>query len=551
MKVMKTITIIAVFFGLAIGLNACMGEDPDGLALHDHLREGRRSLQAGDAGHAYNHFYEARKIAPLHPAALWGTVLSNDLLVWRAISGMVDLLGGPYIYSPSREECFDGCLKIDACDLWDEFRTSREQCISDCPWKLQPYMFEELVAAPICDDIRYGAGQWIVRTTPENCQRLCVSLDYNGLINPPETYSVEECIINCPFMYVERHSECYLNNGYMTINRFDRTCFEHSVLGVQILEDAFALKRGPETIEFSQYLLDRPDGYQYYLKYYQWDLKEPPLEWNLNGRFSRSELYLSRALTHTWAAFINLAISQNLDLNTVAFDQYTWQGSTCKIALWDLRRVLRHLLHDPIFIDAFRLKREKWTEASEEQVQASIDKSLNHMRATGLALGNMFDEFAKMSSAILGSTDRQHGRALGYTDENWNFRWDEDEVLEIPDLELTFTKKQMFAFQEFCEVMAECFLTGTSVDMDDLKLILEALGYGDYAIAVDLLKLITEREDINFSYPFMYPSEEGIRPLVLSIAQMLDDLYDESDNLPGFLECDELDYWEDYQPYSE
>ncbi len=551
MKIMKTVIIAIVFAALALGLFACMGEDPEEMALHDHLREGRRSLMYGDAGQAYNHFYEARKIAPLHPQALWGTILSNDLLVWRAISGMVDLLGGPYIYSPSREECFEGCQKLDTCDLWEEFRTSKEHCIADCPWKLQPYMFEELVAAPTCDAIREGAGQWIVRTTPEHCRMLCESLDYNGLIQPPETYSLQECIINCPFMYVEKHSGCYLNRGYMTINRFDRTCFEHSVLGVQILEDNFALRRLPETIDFSRFLLDLEDEYQYYIKYYKWDMKEPAFEWNLDGRFSRPELYLSRALNYAWAVFIHFAVSQNLDLNTVAFDQYTWQGSTCKIMLWDLRKVLSHLLHDPIFIDAFRLKREKWTEATQAQIDASVERSLNHMRSTGLNMGYMFQEFAMMSKALLGDTDRQHGKALGYSDNNWNYRWDEDEVLEIPDLDLSFTKSQMFAFQEFCEVMADCFINGNEVDMQDLKLILEALGYEEYGIAVDLLIMVTGKDTINFSYPFMHPSDEGIRPLMLEVEELLNTLYDQSDSYPDFFGCDELDYWESYQPYTE
>jgi hypothetical protein len=519
------LTIAALIGSLVIV--SCMGDRPGRPGLDELLKEGRRSLMEGDAGEAYNLFREARDIAPEHPQALWGTVLANDLLIWRNLTGIIDLLSGAYVKIPSRDECEQGCARLATCGFFDEFRTTASDCVSNCPWKLQPDMFQSVLSAPTCYDIRYGAAEWIIRTTPANCKILCESLDNCGLIEPPLTYDVQGCIDNCPLMYVEKHSQCYLNAHIDTCNRFDRTCFEHTVNGIQIILQKVGETRVPETMDLSQLLLDRTDDYQYHLRYYKWNLREPAFEINLPGRFSTSELYLSRGLNYFWSWFVRFASAQNLDINTVTFDQFSFSGSTCKVVLKDFLHSIENTMYDPIFPKAGTLKEP-------------YDESLELMKGAGESLGHMFDEFTKMFEAMLGSTDKQQGRSLGYNDDNYNFQWDEDETWTVWDTGQEFTKADVIAFKNMCQAMAANFLGDEPVPLDVFRPILKAIGYDIANLAIDLIEA-TGRTTFNPSYPFDHPSEDGIRPAVLQLVDALEYLKAHADQLPAFLECGDLD----------
>jgi len=533
---MKNRLILFAILGLlaaAAVIASCMGTDPEEMSLHDLLREGRRSLEAGDAGPAYNFFLEARRIAPEHPQALWGTVLSNDLLVWRNLTGIIDLLTGVYVKEPQREECERACARIDQCDFLDEFHTDRYNCVASCPWKLQPFMFEEILAAPTCNDIMYGAAEWIIQTSPEDCRRLCESLDRCGNIDTEWTYDLSMCIERCPLMYVVKHSSCYLANGEFGCHRFDRTCFEHTVLGIQIIVREIGAKRVGETMDFAQLLLDRPDGYQYYLKDYVWDLREPPFEINLPGRFSRPELYLSRGLLQFWNTFVYWVAAQNLDINTVTFDQFTWSGSICQIVLRDFLVSIENTLYDPIFPKAGTLK----IDDTSEDIYA---KALGDMAEAGYSLGRMFGEFAKMIGALLEDTDNQQGRSLHYDDVNQNFRWDDNETWTLWDLGVTFTKQDAIDFLYLFRALERNFLYEEPVSLDLFKPILKAVDIEWATLVIELIKL-TGREAVNPSYYFLHTTPEGIRPPLIDLVELLNEIKENADDLPAFLECTDLD----------
>ncbi|MBZ0273356.1 hypothetical protein K8I61_15060 [bacterium] len=505
---------------------ACMGDDPEGADLYTLLREGRRSLEAGDAGEAYNLFLRARGIAPDHPAALWGTVLANNQLIWRNLTGIIDLLSGVYVKEPSRSDCERACERIESCDYLDEFRTDRYNCVADCPFKLQPFMFEEVLAAPTCEDMRYGAAEWIVQTTPQDCRRLCESLDRCGNINPPTTYDVDECIEQCPRMYVEKHSKCYLNRAEFECHRFDRTCFEHTVVGLQVIINQVGDKRIPETLSFVDRLIARPDDYQYYLRTYKWELREPVFEINLPGRFSDAELYLSAGLAQFWHAFVRIVAAQNLDINVVTFDQFTFSGSICKVLLNDFLKSIRNTMFDPIFPNAGSLLEP-------------YEESVKNMSEAGDAIGHMFGEWAKMLSAILASTDNQYGRAVGYRDTNRNFRFDDDEFWPVFDLGIELSKTDTINLMYLFRAFERNFLYEEPIDLDLLKPVLVAFDFAPGALLIELIKA-TGRESFNPSYPFKHPTPEGWRPAMIQFVELLEDLRSRADGFPEILECGNL-----------
>lgn len=521
------ILLIAAFLGSGLTVASCMGEDPKGMELHDLLREGRRSLEAGDAGEAYNLFLQARHIAPNHPQALWGTVLSNDLLVWRNLTGIIDLLSGVYVKDQSLEACTEACERLEICDFFDEFNTTRERCVADCPWKLQPFMFEEVMAAPTCEDIYYGAAEWIIRTPPEECEKLCDSLNNCGLINPPNTYNEAQCVDNCPRMYVVRHSSCYTQAHLDTCNRFDRTCFEHTVLGIQILVDKLGDRRVDEQMLLADNLLERIPPYQYYLRYYTWGLREPEFEINLPGRFSKAELHLSKMLLHFWHFFVRFVVAQNLDINTVTFDQFKWNGTLCEQVLNDFYISFRNTLYDPIFPDALLLKEPH-------------DESVANMIEAGDAVGHLFGELALTIEAMQGEIDVQEGRSVHYNDKNQNWRWDDDETWTVWDTGLELTKPQALEVHRIARLLEDNFLNETPIALDEFKQTLRVFDEPLYALVVDILKLAFEVETINPSYYFKHAQPEGLRPAGEDMLNAMKWLRRSSDMLPEFLGCGDL-----------
>ncbi len=521
------LVLIALFAGASVGVVSCMGEDPKGMELHDLLREGRRSLEGGDAGEAYNLFLDARRIAPDHPQAHWGTVLANDLLVWRNLTGIIDLLSGVYVKDQSLDDCTAACDRLGVCDFYDEFNTTKERCVADCPWKLQPYMFEEVLAAPTCEDIYLGAAEWIIHTSPEDCDKLCNSLKNCGLINPPNTYNVAECIANCPSMYVVRHSSCYTQDHLDTCNRFDRTCFEHTVLGIQILVDKLGDGRVPETIAFADRLLEYEDPYQYYLRYYVWGLRQPEVEINLPGRFSRAELYLSKGLGYFWRFFVRFVVAQNLDINTVTFDQFKWNGTMCETILNDFYISIRNTLYDPIFPNALLLKEPH-------------DESVQNMKEAGIALGYMFESFATMFDAMMGEIDIQDGRSLRYEDNNENLRWDEDEVWIVWDTGQEFTKAETMELRRLFLLLADNFLNGTLIAIDEFKQTLDVFGLGLFGFVLDLYQDWSGNEFINPGYAFSNAQPEGLRPAGEQLVDTMKWLRRSSDTFPEWMGCGNL-----------
>lgn len=504
-RIASFIVLVALILGVAITFSSCMGPDPEEAKLDWLLKQGRGCLEIGEGSKAYNYFKEALEIAPDNREALYGFVLALDLRVFAFVDGIIDLLFGVFVYEPSLAECEEACARLEECYLFDEAWTTKEDCLRDCPFNLQPEMFDTLFDGSSCAEVREEGLEWIIPLSPEDCVDLCDDLDFCGLIHPPVTFSVEECYAFCPYSYVERHSMCYLEH-LGECNGFDRTCFEHVTVGLQILFREIGIYIPPQIEVYTEKLFKTPDDYQYYLKTYRWNLYEPPLDLIFDGRFSQGFLYLSRGLGNLFQGFLLFAGSVNLEMNFPSFDvnlNYMNPTGTKEIVETIVRNI-KILLYDPIFPLGFQIIDEPWAYAQVEEGAQEIGKGIG-------AMGDMFEY-------VLNDHDRQPGKAIGYEDDNRNFNWDKDEKMFIEDaggLTLSFSRDQAIALKELC-----AGLEANLVDREpfELELIIGYLHTFDsnslffqMDVLIDLLKAWYPEGKVDISYIFYEPNQNNMR----------------------------------------
>ncbi|MDP8225320.1 MAG: hypothetical protein P9L99_18305 [Candidatus Lernaella stagnicola] len=510
MKKIATATIIAFTFALAITLiPSCMGEPADEHSIEWLLREGKTLLENHDGSKAYNLFHQVVERDPDNLEGLYGLILSLDHRVFANIDGVIDLLAGVYIFEPSREDCRDACDRLAECNLFEEAWTTPETCMQDCPFSLQPFMFDTMLDGSTCNKIRGDGLEWIVPTKPANCKALCENLDFCGKIVPPVTFTVEECITHCPHAYVERHSKCYLES-LGSCNGQDRTCFEHTTVGVQILFREIGIFVPPQIDEYSKFLLERPNDYQYDLEDYYWSLVDPPLEINLEGRYDHGFLYLSRALGNFFHVLLLTATSVQLEMNFPNFDlNFNYGNPQGAEEFVDAAIVsMEILLYDPIYPNGFTVYDEPW--------------AYENVKQGGLAIGRGFGSIADMFDFMFVDHDRQLGKALHYDDDNNNFNWDDNETWTLPGFDdIVLTKAQCAAIRDFARAMEANLLEREPVQIELLTGILESFNLGSFDFIVDLLIAWTEDGTFDVSPLFWEPGRYDFRIL---LQQLIDEL---------------------------
>ena len=493
------IGLLAVFIlSMSLWGFACMGEPPEEAELDYLLRQGRKSLEIGRGSMAYNYFRRALHLAPEDDEALYGFTLALGLRVFSFIDGIIDILAGVFIFEPSLAECEQACDRLAECDLLDEAWTNVEECTRDCPFGLQPFMFDTLTDGSSCFQIRDFGLEWIIPTTPEDCELMCNDLDQCNLIHPPVTFTVDECIAHCPYSYVERHSKCYVSK-VGNCNGEDRTCFEHITVGLQLLFREIGVKIPPKLAHFADKLLERPNDYQYYVTPYRWTLKEPPLEIELDGRFDHGYLHFTKALGHGFVSVLLMATSVNLEMNFPAFDinfNYGAPNGT-KETMDALIRTIEILLYDPIFPLGFQIVDEPW--AYDQLIEGAQE------------LGHAFGATAAGLDFVLNNHDRQAGKAFGYEDLNKNFIWDHNEVLPINGTGIRISRDLAIAWKHFSYAVEANLVEQEPIDLELLNEVLKAVNLGDLSFVVDLLAAWFPDGKMDMSTIFYKPDMNNMR----------------------------------------
>lgn len=528
MKRYDTIVLLIVLcVGFSVSIVSCFGKPPKEMTYDELIKMGRRKLEENKGAQAYSYFRDAHRLKPDRSDPLWGIVLSDAQRIIANIDGTIDILWGVYVYEPSISECERACERLNECEkvveygVFSRIRSTPETCLKDCPWGLQPYMFEAITECKDCECVRRKALEWIISTSPADCELLCKDLDLCGLINPPLTYDLSSCIEQCPHMYVEHHSLCYLDH-LGECSRKDRTCFEHTIVGLQKLFKEFGARLPVEIMKYSDPLLTRYD--QFYLKTHSWKIKEPPMELILDGRFGQEELHFVRMLAHAFSAFILLMTATNLDINTVTFDlHFDIPGeefdmlnlediiSHLGFFLHELTESLENTLYDPIFPGAFIVKEDDW--------------AIPQIQQGGVELGLAFGEFSQFIYTMMTDTDRQKGKALGYDDANENFHWDPDETLTFRGLDITLTYDQALALANMCVGLENNLLNRVPFDINLLFAVLDSF---DQKLLKLLLKIVAylylDDELIDISELFYNPNPTGFRDLLIELVEILKDL---------------------------
>ena len=497
-KVIAVVMLALLVLSLSLVLFACMGETPEEASLDYLLRQGRKSLEIGRGSMAYNYFRRALHIAPNNMEALYGFVLSLDMRVFSFIDGTIDLLAGVFIFEPSLAECQQACARLEECDLLGEAWTDAKNCERDCPFGLQPFMFDTLVDGGSCKRARDEGLEWIIPTTEENCRLLCEDLELCNLVRPPVTFTVDECIAHCPYAYVERHSKCYLGQ-LGQCNGEDRTCFEHITVGLQLLFREIGVKIPPKLIHFADRLLDESNDYQYYVLPYRWTLKEPPLEINLDGRFDHGFLHFSKALGHGFVSILLMATSVNMEMNFPSFDinfNYGAPNGT-KEVFEALIRTVEILLYDPIYPLGFQIVDEPW--AYDQLIEGAQE------------LGHAFGSTALGLDFVLNDHDRQAGKAFGYEDLNKNFIWDHNEVLPINGTGIRISRDQAIAWKHLSFAVEANLVDREPFDVDLLRDVMLSLNLGSLEFVVDLLDAWFPNGQIDLSLIFYEPNQNNMR----------------------------------------
>ena len=509
MKKLAFLTVFAFTLSmLIVVMSSCFGEQPSDPSLEYLLREGKRLLENHEGSKAYNLFHDALEVDPDNYEAHYGIILSLDHRVFANIDGIIDLLSGVYIWEPSREECERACDRLDECDLYGEAWTTAEDCVQDCPFNLQPFMFDTMVNGSTCWQIRDKGLEWIVPTKPFNCEALCNDLELCGLIVPPVTFTTEECITHCPYAYVERHSKCYLQN-LGECNGYDRTCFEHTTVGLQILFREIGINIAPQIGEYAKFLLERPNDFQYDLEDYYWSLVDPPLEIPWEGRYDHGYVHLSKALGNAFQTLLLLATSVQLEMNFPNFDLNFNYGNPQGVAEIVDAAILsvEILLYDPIYPNGFTIFDEPW--------------AVEQVKEGGQTFGRAFGSIADMFDFMFADRDRQKGKALRFNDDNGNFVWDAEENFDIPGMDISLTRAQCKAIRSFCRALEGNLLEREPIKINLLTDILESFNLGSFDFIVDLLISWSDEGTFDMSGAFYEPTRWSFRVFLAILVDKL------------------------------
>jgi len=510
-RLISTALTLLLLCSLTLGLTFCMGEDPAEPSMAYLLRQGKFWLTKGQGSKAYNYFYEALQKDSDNIEGLYGIVLALDSRVFSNIDGTIDILSGVYVYNPPKYECEQACARLKECHLFEQVWTTEENCMSDCPFALQPFMFETMIDGSTCYTIRDVGLEWITPTSPENCEAMCKDLDLCGLIQPPVTFDVEGCISHCPQAYVERHSKCYLQH-LGQCNGFDRTCFEHVTVGLQLLFENIGIKFPPLTTKYAQKIISMPTDYEYFLITYNWTLAQPPFKIQLDGRYDHGFLYLSQALADAWEGLLLLATTVQLEMNFPSFDLHFNYGNPqgAEEIIEALIGTLETLLYDPIFPMGFQIKDEPF--------------AVPQIKEGGRTWGRMFDSFASLIDFMLADHDRQLGKAIGYNDDNENFNWDADETATLlrGSTELTVTRPQAIALRDLSYAMGQNLLNRVPFPIGLLTELLDSFNLGDLDFLVELVAAWFPDGTIDASPLFYEPQPNSFRDF---LAMLVDKLY--------------------------
>ena len=504
----RSLALILLLGLMTVVLLGCMGQPPEPRSLEENLRLGKYWLQQNYGSKAYIYFKEALDEDPDNKEALYGIVLALDLRVFAFIDGIIDLVTGPIISNVPKETCEKACQRIDECNVYRETWTTPESCMSECPFGLQEMMFETLIDGSSCERIRDYGLDWITPTKPERCVELCNDFDACGLINPPVTFTVEECIDHCPWSYVHHHEKSYKVG---TCEGYDRTAFEHITKGLQVLFRNIGIFIPPETEEYTQKLFDMNTDYEYMLRFYKWTLVSPPLEWDLSGRYGYAELYMSRALSHLFQTFLLLATSVNLEMNFPSFDlnmNYPDPSGFGEI-LHNLIRVVEILLYDPVFPLGFQIYDEQW--AYDQVAEGATE------------FGAMWEAVADMFEYLYDDADVQEGRSVGYNDDNNNFHWDENETItfRIGDDGIDLTKQQTYALVDIARAMQDNFYNREPFKIELLTEFLDASGLGGIDWVIDLLAAWCPNGEVDLSTPLYEATENGFRDFLATLLEKM------------------------------
>jgi len=516
-RMLSLLVILALLTPVLIG---CMGEGPEERDLAWLLRKGKEQLEQNDGSKAYNYFRQVIEIDPNHVEGLYGAVLSLDLRVFAFLNGIIDLMFGVELANPTIAECRSACEWLEHCGFYDMAWTDAEHCVEDCPWGLQPFMFQKVLDRDDCEEVRYDSFEWVTPTPHDRCVAICEDLDKCGLINPPATFDVQGCIDHCPWAYVVRHSQNYKVGE---CNGYDRTAFEHITVGLQVLFREIGIFIPPLTIKYTDRLFELDSDYQYRLKYYAWELVDPPVSWALDGRYGPNEMYLSRALSHFFMAFLLNATSVNLEVNFPALDiNYNYSHpESVQDYIQATIRFVEILLYDPIFPLGFQLLDEDWVD--------------DQIFEGGQEFGRFFGAIADMFDYMFSDPDRQEGRAVGYNDDNFNLIWDPDETMTLridTETGVDITYQQAKAIAKFARAMEAAYIEREMLDVEVLRDVLESFNLGALDFVVDLLDAWFPEGKIDISKPSYEPEKNSFRTLletVLEKLRIVDELMTELD----------------------
>ena len=506
-RIKHTALILGVLILGSLFLFSCMGEPGEPRSIKWLLKAGKVKLEEGEGSIAYNYFAEALEREPNNREALYGVLLALDLRVFANIDGIIDLISGATLYEPNYEECIIACESIDECNLYEEAWTTKETCLNDCPFGLQEEMFETMIDGSSCAKILKDGLEWVNSPDHDQCVQICEDLDLCGLINPPVTFSLQECIDHCPGSYVMRHSSCYLAH-LGECNGNDRTCYEHITVGLQILFREIGAKYVPLTSHFGDIILSYPDDYDYRLENYIWELVDPPTEIDWTGRYDHGYVYLSKALAHVFQFVLLAATSVNLEMNFPALDIQFNYGNPQTAEEW-LKAIIHYLevlLYDPIFPLGFQIYDEPW---AYEQILDS-----------GKEIGHAFENLALMFNYMFNDTDKQVGKALAYDDVNYNFHWDADETWTVRGLGITINREQAEAVKFLSEAIAEDFLNHEPVQIEAIERIFRAFDLDEEVWVTDLIEAWYP-DGIDLAQPFYDPQQNGFRDLLEVIVDKL------------------------------
>jgi hypothetical protein len=504
------VTLLAIFSAASL---ACMGTPPKEATIEELLKEGKKNLEDKNNGsRAYNNFHDVLDREPDNKEALYGITMALDLRVFAFIDGTIDLINGPIIENPTKEKCAQACQRIDQCNLYRETWTTPDNCMTHCPFGLQPFMFDTLTDGSTCKRIRDYGLDWITPTTPDRCVELCNDFNKCGLIHPPVTFDVPECISHCPWSYVHHHEKFYKVGK---CNGYDRTAFEHVTTGLQVLFREIGIYIPPQTMVYTDKLLKMNTDYEYTLRAYAWTLVDPPLYWNLSGRDSYAELHMSRALAHLFETFVLLATSVNLEMNFPSFDlNMNYSAPQGIEILHNLIRVVEILLYDPIFPLGFQIKNE--------------DFAFKQIKEGATEFGAFWESLGDMFEYLFQDTDVQKGRAVGYNDDNNNFHWDEDETItfRIGDAGLDLTKPQCEALVVLARALQKNFDDRTPFDVTLLTDFLNASNLGDLDFLIDLIASWFPDGTVDLSWPLYEPYQNDFRDLLVVLLDKMREIED-------------------------